>query len=312
MGFVDGLVSNAVSPARAWMDLHQGEMEDSWNRFPRTRGDGPDPLGLMNLAQWFPPHARGWTITEDITENETLVSPARAGMDPLLDVKLRLLRRFPRTRGDGPSYYATEKPLPAKLDECFAISRTRTDEDEKAVEKVLNRFFTVDVEGYRNKRADKEIGEYHESSDKKKVAGRAGAAARWGGKRNADANADAYADANADSMASHSHSHSQNQSQIPEPDPQPKPERSEKKDLFSTSQKSEPVNGSPGTEEPVGPNEGWNIILEWRAYGKSAGKTPPRAIMESFPEALWDAGDMTGARMAFKEAYAKNVLKYPE
>ena len=75
-----------------------------------------------------------------------------------------------------------------------------------------------------------------------------------------------------------------------------------KKDLLSTS-----------TKEPVGPNVAWNQILEHRAYGRfSTKKQLPRAIRESFPHSLWDTGDKTGARMAFIEAYAKNVLKYPE
>ena len=143
------------------------------------------------------------------------------------------------------SYYATERPLPADMNKCFAISRAITNEDKKAVEDILNLFFTLDKDGYRNKRADKEIGEYNESSDRKSRAGKAGARARWPSKRTivdttdasvdtADASVDT-ADANATAMASHSHSqsHSHNQSQEPHPEPQPqpqpKPERSEKK-----------------------------------------------------------------------------------
>ena len=72
----------------------------------------------------FPPHARGWTCIIQPAQLTPEVSPARAGMDPLLDVNLRLLHSrfparagmdrlltedfsqfagFPRTRGDGPS-----------------------------------------------------------------------------------------------------------------------------------------------------------------------------------------------------------------
>ena len=87
-----------------------------------------------------------------------------------------------------------------------------------------------------------------------------------------------------------------------------------KKDLLSTSTKSEPsLNGIPGTKEPAGRNVAWNMILEHRAYGSFAPKKQlPRAITASFPHSLLDTGDKTGARMAFIEAYAKNVLKYPE
>ena len=71
-------------------------------RFPRTRGDGPEPGSEFSPEYTLPPHARGWTDAVAFLGSCPVASPARAGMDPLLDVNLRLLRRFPRTRGDGP------------------------------------------------------------------------------------------------------------------------------------------------------------------------------------------------------------------
>ena len=71
--------------------------------FPRTRGDGPYSL----LALWpfgkFPPHARGWTVSEPVLYIDPTVSPARAGMDRHHLRELDRSRQcFPRTRGDGP------------------------------------------------------------------------------------------------------------------------------------------------------------------------------------------------------------------
>ena len=52
-----------VSPARAGMDPAGAMLEKTRHRFPRTRGDGPvrGEGGMDDHA--FPPHARGWTVS---------------------------------------------------------------------------------------------------------------------------------------------------------------------------------------------------------------------------------------------------------
>ena len=129
--------------------------------FPRTRGDGPgisvgcgrfaacvsparagmDPgagVTIRDLVDWFPPHARGWTVVAECEDGESrnLVSPARAGMDPrgslqctymlsdtvsparagmdpasTMDAMALLAVGFPRTRGDGPATIGLGRPL---------------------------------------------------------------------------------------------------------------------------------------------------------------------------------------------------------
>ena len=76
-------VSGRVSPARAGMDPQFAAMVATISRFPRTRGDGPDPAVMKLDVPLFP--------------------PARAGMDPSLARCVHRMARFPRTRGDGPS-----------------------------------------------------------------------------------------------------------------------------------------------------------------------------------------------------------------
>ena len=51
----------AVSPARAGMDRVRFTVEVDDERFPRTRGDGPNPGHSATTYTGFPPHARGWT-----------------------------------------------------------------------------------------------------------------------------------------------------------------------------------------------------------------------------------------------------------
>ena len=94
-----------VSPAHAGMDPWKTPHPSRSSCFPRTRGDGPpichgsEPLGE------FPPHTRGWTVCTGIVWTLSRVSPAHAGMDRSEEHAQVRERRFPRTRGDGPTYH---------------------------------------------------------------------------------------------------------------------------------------------------------------------------------------------------------------
>lgn len=81
-------------------------------------------------------------------------------------------------------YYSTESPIPD--DRCERIANAYAEHEREAVRNVLQAFFTLTPEGWRNSRADKEISEFHAKSLKAKAA----AEARWSGR-----NANAYADA---------------------------------------------------------------------------------------------------------------------
>lgn len=54
-------------------------------------------------------------------------------------------------------YYSEETPLPADLDECCRLTSAITKDERRAVERVLNRYFVLGPDGYRNERADEEI-----------------------------------------------------------------------------------------------------------------------------------------------------------
>ena len=70
--------------------------------FPRTRGDGPCVAVVARPPTRFPPHSRGWTPRAAPGDGNPHVSPALAGMDLTEIPAGPQLRRFPRTRGDGP------------------------------------------------------------------------------------------------------------------------------------------------------------------------------------------------------------------
>jgi hypothetical protein len=91
------------SPARAGMDpCCRGA---AWRPagLPRSRGDGPRTTRLNGVAATAPPLARGWTPHTATARVSVRGSPARAGMDPLMEGILIPDARLPRSRGDGPT-----------------------------------------------------------------------------------------------------------------------------------------------------------------------------------------------------------------
>jgi uncharacterized protein YdaU (DUF1376 family) len=68
-------------------------------------------------------------------------------------------------------YYLDEKPL---LDDCEGIAFGMRS-DEKTVRLILRHFFVLAEDGWRHKRCDQEIAEYHDKSQKAKNS----ASARW-------------------------------------------------------------------------------------------------------------------------------------
>lgn len=67
-------------------------------------------------------------------------------------------------------YYDTEAPIPTDIPRVSRRLRMGSD----IVESVLNEFFELTEEGYRNRRADAEIAEYHEYIDKQRANGKLG------------------------------------------------------------------------------------------------------------------------------------------
>lgn len=77
----------------------------------------------------------------------------------------RLLRR----------YYLQEEALPVDVKQVARLAGARSQEELEAVQAVLEEFFTLQEDGWHNKRADEEIERYQAKQDK----ARASAAARW-------------------------------------------------------------------------------------------------------------------------------------
>ena len=75
-------------------------------------------------------------------------------------------------------YYDTEAPIPSNIP---LVSR-RLRMDVKVVESVLNEFFELTDEGFKNYRADGEIADYHKFLEKQKANGRLGGRPKKGKK----------------------------------------------------------------------------------------------------------------------------------
>ena len=89
-------------PAHAGMDQRYLRAGALWMRFPRPRGDGPEPHDWPPCASRVSPPTRGWTPSSARGRRRKAGFPAHAGMDPRPATGSRSPRRFPRPRGDGP------------------------------------------------------------------------------------------------------------------------------------------------------------------------------------------------------------------
>ena len=65
-------------------------------------------------------------------------------------------------------YYTTEKPLPAEMRSVFRLVVASTDAQREAVQTVLEEFFILTDEGWRNERADREIVAMQEKQQKQR------------------------------------------------------------------------------------------------------------------------------------------------
>lgn len=97
-------------------------------------------------------------------------------------------------------YYIKEIPLPSDVRECCKLARAQSKQEREAVAYVLRAFFTLTDDGYRQTRADIEIGEYQAKREKAKRS----ANARWN-KDESDSECNANDDANA--MRTHMRTH---------------------------------------------------------------------------------------------------------
>jgi uncharacterized protein YdaU (DUF1376 family) len=78
-------------------------------------------------------------------------------------------------------YYTKEVPIPA--DQAIRLTGAKSRSEIAAVNSVLQEFFIKDGECWRHKRCDAEIKSAQESMNRAVIAGKKGAAKRWGTKR---------------------------------------------------------------------------------------------------------------------------------
>jgi len=90
------------SPAHAGMVPRVYPLGGNANRFPRPRGDGPDPEHAHLVRIAVPPPTRGWSFYEFARSQFRWGSPAHAGMVPTAVAEGTTWTWFPRPRGDGP------------------------------------------------------------------------------------------------------------------------------------------------------------------------------------------------------------------
>lgn len=99
-------------------------------------------------------------------------------------------------------YYRTEKPIPRDIPTICRLIRAVARQEKQAVESVLREFFTLEDDGWHQKRCDEELARMHAKSGK----ARDSAAKRW----HNDRNANAYANASPDAMRTHTEGNAPN------------------------------------------------------------------------------------------------------
>lgn len=71
-------------------------------------------------------------------------------------------------------YYSNEKPLPSDEAQVARLLRAQGASERKAVKDVLSEFFALTNDGWRNKRADSEIADFHVRLEKNRENGKKG------------------------------------------------------------------------------------------------------------------------------------------
>ncbi len=101
------------SPAPAGMVPARQVLDILGQRFPRTRGDGPQYGWITAGIMEVPPHPRGWSPYHRSRHDAHGGSPAPAGMVPRWKAVGAATAGFPRTRGDGPHSHPTPADAPS-------------------------------------------------------------------------------------------------------------------------------------------------------------------------------------------------------
>ena len=99
--------ASLVFPTRVGMVRNPRHAPAAINRFPHTRGDGPNIACGSRPDGKFSPHAWGWSGFYQQPDGTWSVFPTRVGMVRQSKPRLSLRQSFPHTRGDGPliEYY---------------------------------------------------------------------------------------------------------------------------------------------------------------------------------------------------------------
>ena len=124
-----------VFPACAGMFLRGVRLRRKESRFPRVRGDVPQPASGLWNAESFSPRARGCSYSLCPSKVSVVVFPACAGMFRKKKISFSKDSGFPRVRGDVPRIHSPQRARrrfsrvrgdvpsrPARSPACLAFS----------------------------------------------------------------------------------------------------------------------------------------------------------------------------------------------
>src|SRR5438093_1092117 len=97
--------------------------------YPHTRGDGPGKRQSTRRRWLLSPHAWGWSAGAAAFAGAGYVIPTRVGMVRMDRILRVLRRRYPHTRGDGPSYDHDAGPRKTLSPHAWGWSAERTGQE---------------------------------------------------------------------------------------------------------------------------------------------------------------------------------------
>lgn len=187
-------------------------------------------------------------------------------------------------------YYATEKPLPADINQVQRLVRARTREEKQAVKTILEEFFCLADDGWHNWRCDEEIARYQDKQAKAKRS----AQVRWGAQRS-------QSDGNAGAMRTHSEGNAP-RARIPLSSHQTPDSGEEIPPSVPPLQKPPPA--ATGSRLP----REWGLPPEWRSWAVEQGLKTVDAEAERFRD-YWLAKAGKDGRKADWQATWRNWVR---
>lgn len=163
-------------------------------------------------------------------------------------------------------YYRREAPIPEDIGQACRLVRATSKPEREAVESILNEFFTLESDGWHNRRCDAEIQEANEKAAKNRESGKLGGRPR-------KQKTDSPENGNRDESQSES-----------ERKPNGNPDESERKpNGFQNESENNPSQTPDSRVNPPIPPKGGNPAIEFKTFVAKCKESGEKLISDYRP-----------------------------